>query len=167
MATEAIEQAPAANAEAAPSAKGGRMVLILAIAGVVAGLGVGFFGVGPVLAKKKAATHAAPKKEEKVETAVNHAIENIVLNPAGSGGAHFLMVTATFELKDAAAEEFMKAHEAEIRDRLLALFGKRTVEELTEISARETLKKEVLDVIGPLFPKGAVQKVFFPQFVIQ
>ena len=38
------------------------MVLILAIAGVVAGLGVGFFGVGPVLAKKKATTHAAPKK---------------------------------------------------------------------------------------------------------
>jgi flagellar FliL protein len=168
MATEAIESTEAAAASDAPAKGGGRMVLILAIVGVLAGLGAGFFGVGPILAKKKASTHAAaPKKEEKVEAAVNHAIENIVLNPAGSGGAHFLMVTATFELKDAAAEEFMKAHEAEIRDRLLALFGRRTVDELTEISARENLKKEVLDTISPLFAKGAVQKVFFPQFVIQ
>jgi flagellar protein FliL len=167
MATEAIEQAPDSTADAGTSAKGGRMVLILALVGVVAGLAVGFFGVGPILARRKAATHAVPKKEEKVETAVNHAIENIVLNPAGSGGAHFLMVTATFELRDAGAEEFMKTHEAEIRDRLLALFGKRTVEELTEISAREALKKEVLADIAPLFPKGSVQKVFFPQFVIQ
>jgi flagellar protein FliL len=167
MATQAIDQAPEAAAEAAPAPKGGRTVLILAVAGIVAGLGAGFFGVGPILAKKKAATHAAPKKAEKAEAAINHAIENIVLNPAGSGGAHFLMVTATFELKDAGAEEFMKTHEAEIRDRLLALFGRRTVEELTEISARETLKKEVLDAIAPLFPKGAVEKVFFPQFVIQ
>lgn len=90
-----------------------------------------------------------------------------MLNPAGSGGTHFLMVTATFELKDAAAEEYMKSHEAEIRDRLLALFGRRTVDELTEITARETLKKEVLETISPLFAKGAVRKVFFPQFVIQ
>ena len=167
MATQAIEQQPEAAAEAPAASKGNRSVLILALAGVAAGAAAGLFGVGPVLAKRKDAAPVAAKHEEKPTTSIDHAIENLVLNPAGSGGTRFLMVTATFELKDAAAEEFMKAHEAEIRDRLLALLGRRTVEELTEIDARERLKKEVLDVISPLFPKGAVEKVFFPQFVIQ
>ena len=61
----------------------------------------------------------------------------------------------------------MKDLEAEIRDHILALLGKKTVEELTEIRERELIKKEVLDVVSPLFPKGSVLKVFFPQFVIQ
>ena len=105
MATQAIEQAPEAAAEAATPTKGGRMVLILGVAGVVAGTAVGLFGVGPVLAKRKAAPHAVAKTEDKGTATVTHAIENIVLNPAGSGGTRFLMVTATFELKDGGAEQ--------------------------------------------------------------
>lgn len=138
---------------------------MLAVAGLIAGSGVGLFGVGPVLAKRKAA--APPPKVEEVKSAVTHALENLVLNPAGSGGTRFLMVTAAFELKDAATEQLMKDHEAECRDRILALLGKKTVEELTNPADRETIKKQVLDAVVPVFPKGAVLKVFFPQFVIQ
>jgi flagellar basal body-associated protein FliL len=61
----------------------------------------------------------------------------------------------------------MKDREAEVRDHILALLGKKTVEDLTDINARDLVKKEVLDTIAPLFPKGAVIRVFFPQFVIQ
>jgi flagellar protein FliL len=168
MATEAIEQVPAAE-ETAPAKSGGgsRNMIMLAVAGLIAGSGVGLFGVGPVLAKRKAAHPAAAPKVEEVKSAVTHALENLVLNPAGSGGTRFLMVTAAFELKDAATEQFMKDHEAEIRDRILALLSKKTVEELTEPAERENMKKQVLDVVVPVFPKGAVLKVFFPQFVIQ
>jgi flagellar FliL protein len=166
MATQAIEQAPTVAAEATPPKKG-RGVLILAIAGIAAGAAAGLFGVGPILAKRKAASHAAPKAIEPMTASVTHAIDNIVLNPAGSGGTRFLMVTATFELKDGATEQLMKEHDPEIRDRLLALLGKKTVDDLTEPTLRESIKKEVLDAVSPLFPKGAVLKVFFPQFVIQ
>jgi flagellar protein FliL len=166
MATEAIEQAPAADEAAAPTpASGKRNVLLLALAGVIAGAAVGLFGVGPVLAKRKT-SHPAPKVEEP-RSAVQHSLENLVLNPAGSGGTRFLMVTAAFELKDAAGEQLMKDHEAEIRDRILALLGQKTVEELTEPSQRDLIKKQVLDAVTPVFPKGVVLKVFFPQFVIQ
>jgi flagellar FliL protein len=105
--------------------------------------------------------------DEKAAPAVIHAIENLVLNPAGSGGTRFLMVTATFELKDGGADQVLKDHEAEVRDRILALLGKKTIEDLTDVSQRETIKKEVLDAVMPLFPKDGIRKVFFPQFVIQ
>ena len=168
MATEAIDQVPAAEEEAAPPKTGGasRTMLLLAVAGVIAGSAVGLFGIGPVLAKRRTSAPAAPKVEE-VKSAVTHSLENLVLNPAGSGGTRFLMVTAAFELKDAATEQFMKDHEAEIRDRILALLGKKTVDELTEPGEREAIKKEVLEAVTPIFQKGTVLKVFFPQFVIQ
>jgi flagellar basal body-associated protein FliL len=168
MATQAIEQAPAENAEGAP--KGKRTVLILAIAGVLAGGAAGFLGVGPVLAKRRgpeAPAKARGSEDGEKNTAVIHAIENLVLNPAGSNGTRFLMVTATFELKDGGAEQVMKDHEAEVRDHILALLGKKNIDELTDINQREKIKKEVLDAVSPLMPKDGIRKVFFPQFVIQ
>jgi flagellar FliL protein len=137
---------------------------MLAIAGVIAGSGVGMFGVGPVLAKRRT---APPPKVEEVKSAVVHALDNLVLNPAGSSGTRFLMVTAAFELKDAGTEQIMKDHEAEVRDLILALLGKKTVEELTDPARRDAIKKQVLDAVMPVFPKNTVLKVFFPQFVIQ
>jgi flagellar basal body-associated protein FliL len=167
MATQAIEQVPEID-EAASPAKGKRGVLILAVAGVAAGVAAGLLGAGPVLVKRRAASAAsAPKPVEALATSVNHAIENLVLNPAGSNGTRFLMCTATFQLKDAGTEQLMKEHEAEVRDHILALLGKKSVEELTDITQRERIKTETLNAIAPLFPKGAVLKVFFPQFVIQ
>jgi len=164
MATQAIEQAPAENAEAA-APKGKRTVLLLAVAGILAGGAAGFLGVGPVLAKRRAAAPAV--KHEEPAAAVLHAVDNLVLNPAGSNGTRFLMVTATFEVKDGGAEQVMKDHEAEVRDRILALLGKKTIDEVSDINQREKIKQEVLDAVAPLLPKGAIRKVFFPQFVIQ
>ncbi|HEY4219231.1 MAG TPA: flagellar basal body-associated FliL family protein [Gemmatimonadaceae bacterium] len=167
MATQAIEQAPETAAADTPQ-KGGRSVLILAVAGLAAGAAAGLFGIGPVLAQKRAAMPAPPPKVVEVpSTAVNHPIENLVLNPAGSNGTRFLMVTATFEVKDAAADALMKDHEAEVRDHLLAMLGKKTVDQLTDITQRDGIKTEAMDAVAPLFPKGTVLKVFFPQFVIQ
>jgi flagellar protein FliL len=167
MATQAIENAPAADGAEASPAKGKRTVLILAVAGIAAGTAAGLFGVGPVLAKRRANAPAAAPKTELAAASVNHEVANLVLNPAGSGGTRFLMVTATFQLKDAGTDQLMKDHEAEVRDRILALLGKKTVDDLTDISKRDSMKAEVLGVIVPLFPKGTVLNVFFPQFVIQ
>jgi flagellar FliL protein len=169
MATQAIEQVPEAGAEAAaPAAPGKRNLIILAVAGLVAGAAAGLFGVGPILAKKKASTPAPEHTAEpKNESLVSHNIENIVLNPAGTNGQRFLMVTAAFQLKDASVDALMKEHEAEIRDHMLALLSKKTVEELTDPAMRDPIKKEVLDAVAPMFPKGTVLKVLFTQFVVQ
>lgn len=167
MATQAIETVPEAGDAAPPSPKGKRGVLILAAVGITAGLAAGLFGLGPILAKSRSAAKPAPKTEAAAGAAVSKSIENLVLNPAGSGGTRFLMVTATFELKDGATLQAMKDHEPEVRDRILSLLGKRTVEELSDISQRDAIKQAVLEVVQPLFPKGSVLKVFFSQFVIQ
>jgi flagellar FliL protein len=170
MATQAIDQSDA-GAEAAAAAPAGakKTVMMMAIAGVLAGASVGLFVVGPIVAAKKppAAPAVEKKKDEPVTAAVNHSIENLVLNPAGTGGARFLMVTAVFQLKDGGTEQVMKEHEPEVRDRILSILGKKGLDELSDISKRDEIKKEVLDGVAPLFGKGAIIKLFFSQFVIQ
>jgi len=168
MATEAIATPPVGD-DAAPAKSGKKGIILLALAGLIAGAPTGLFVTGPLLAKRSAsAAHTKPKTEKGLEnSSVTHAIENLVLNPAGSNGTRFLMVSATFELKDTGTENQMKEHDAEVRDHILSILGKKTVDELTDITQREQIKKDVLESVGSLFEKGAVKKVFFGQFVIQ
>ena len=148
------------------------------VAGLAAGGVVGLFILGPTLSHKAEAqastpdaSHAAKKDgaigKETDAPKVLHVVDNLVLNPANSGGTRFLMVNATFELKEVTAEERMKIHDPEIRDVLLALLGAKTVEELADVTKREGLKKEMLAAVQKLFPDAGVTRVYFPQFVIQ
>jgi flagellar FliL protein len=179
-ATEEIADAPSAEgADAAPRKKSLPLLAVIAV-GLIVGGGAGLFVAGPLIAKKLTSRSAATVadstthgegakegKDGKDGTKTMHIVDNLVLNPAQSGGTRFLMVTATFELKDGAAEEAMKSRDAEVRDALLALLGRKTVEQLTDISVRDQIKSEVIASVAPLFPKGSVKRVYFPQFVIQ
>jgi flagellar protein FliL len=98
----------------------------------------------------------------------NYVIGDMVLNPAGSGGTRFLMMSVAFDLKDSASVEKLKTHEAEIRDAMLSVIGARTVEQLADIAARDPLKAEIKTLVGRITKKPkAIKRVNFPQFVIQ
>jgi flagellar FliL protein len=78
------------------------------------------------------------------------------------------MLAAALEFSDAAMVEETKARDAEVRDIVLRVMGARTVEELSEMSNREAIKKELADSLGTLFKKKkAIRRIYFPQFVIQ
>jgi flagellar protein FliL len=97
-----------------------------------------------------------------------YTIGDLVLNPAGSGGTRFLMMSVALDMKDSVAVEALKARDAEIKDAVLALVGGKTVEELAEVSSREPLKVEIRETIGRITKKPKqIKRVSFPQFVIQ
>jgi len=158
--------------------------MIAAVAGLLIGAGAGGFIAGPAIVSRIRGTapaapaaegkHAAAKegeakdgKEAKANEGVLHIIDNLVLNPANSGGTRFLMLTVTLDVKDAATEDALKARDAEVRDIVLAYFGRRTVEQLTDMTQRDSIKKDMLALLNPLFKPGSVKAVYFPQFVIQ
>lgn len=175
---------PTTDATAGASAprKPGAMLIIASLVGglAVGGLG-GTFALGPMLAKKLAApkTAEAATTEEKSDeghgaeggekkAATVHIMENLVLNPAGSNGTRFLMAAVAAEVKDEKVKEELTGRDAELRDAVLRILGERTVEQLADMSLRETLKKQVTDSLNArLSTKGAIKRVYFPQFVIQ
>jgi flagellar protein FliL len=178
------ETKPAAEEGAsAPATGGGKKKLVLIsilVGGLVAGTALGLFVVGPKFVgapEAHAATTDSTEHEDGeaeggedgeggAESSL-HVIENIVLNPARSGGTRFLMMGAAFEAKDGAVVNQLKARDAETRDVVLRVMGAKTVDELAETSNRERLKAELIDSMNVLFKKGAIRRVYFPQFVIQ
>lgn len=97
-----------------------------------------------------------------------YTLSDLVLNPAGSGGTRFLMLSVAFDMKDSTGVEALKKRDAEIKDAVLALVGAKTVEELAEVSSREPLKAEIKAMVGKITKKPkAIKRVSFPQFVIQ
>lgn len=188
------QQVAPAEGEEAPAKSGPKgVVLIGALLGSLAiGAAAGLFAIGPMAARKagyvvtvsdSAAAHGEGGEGDATGhgaegeggeggeggAAANlHLIDNLVLNPAGSGGARFLMLSAAIELRQASQIEELKARDAETRDLVLRVMGARTVEELAELSNREPLKQELADSLGAFFKdRKAIRRVYFPQFVIQ
>jgi flagellar protein FliL len=97
-----------------------------------------------------------------------YTLSDLVLNPAGSGGTRFLMLSVALDMKDSSAVEALKARDSEIKDAVLALVGGKTVEQLAEVSSREPLKVEIRELVGRITKKPkSIKRVSFPQFVIQ
>ncbi|MHB0949220.1 MAG: flagellar basal body-associated FliL family protein [Gemmatimonadaceae bacterium] len=158
-----------------PTRSGKRLIAALALAGLLLGGGGGFFLFAPAGHSTAGEAHGAEGPDSlasRVQGAgtadgVTVSLENIVVNPAATNGTRFLLVSAAFEVRDATTEAAFHTHELEIRDRVVAYLGSKTIPELTNPAQRDSLKAEILARIAPLFPANTVQRVHFPQFVIQ
>ena len=126
---EAAGQAPAG----APAAKGpNKLVLPLVVAVMtVAGAAVGMVVIAPMLAADRAPIQAGLESPEPTEgeggehggaeKGPTFKIDNLIVNPAGSQGSRFLMVSVAVETPDAKMEETLRHQESQIRDVVIAL----------------------------------------------
>ena len=174
------EPAPDQTAEAAPTGGKAKLPMIAMIAvGLAIGGGTGAAFVGPMVAKKMGKApeaHAAEGAEaagghepegEPGPAAPVHLMENLVLNPAGSGGSRFLLLSVAIEAGSSTMEADMTARDAELRDIILTSLGTKTVDQLTDIANREGIKSEVHAAIAARFGKSSIKRLYFPQFVVQ
>lgn len=174
----------------APATGGGlkaRLPLIAMIAvGLAVGGGTGATVLGPLVARKlgRAPAHAdttaadstAADSLAQAEGAEGDAgagapsvtlLENLVLNPAGSGGSRYLLLSVAIEAANATSTADFTARDAELRDIILTALGSKTVDQLTDISTREGIKTELQAAITARFGKASVKRLYFPQFVVQ
>ena len=157
------------------------ILLGITVVALAAGVALGTLVLGPKLAsaKKTGAVAAAAKgasgegksgKQEgrgKEEKAAVYRIENVIVNPSGSEGSHFLMATVAISLRDAKEEEVLKAREDELRDRVISVLEKQTLESLSAAGARDTLRGRIATALSPVTGSVDPSRIFLPQFVIQ
>jgi len=179
---------PDPQTEADAPAPGGfkaKLPLIALVAvGLAVGGGTGAKLIGPMMAKKmgrgssaaqESASHAADSAATADSTEKGgangtpsvHLLENLVLNPSGSGGSRFLLLSVAIETNAASTATDFQARDAELRDIILTALGGKTVDQLTDITTREGIKTELQTAIGSRFGKNAVKRLYFPQFVVQ
>lgn len=189
------EAQPAADAAEAPKKAKLPMLIGMVAVGLAVGGGTGAAVIGPMVAKKMGKTtpivaaeggdghaaeggDAAPAeggenvggeagKEGGAAEVAPHLLDNLVLNPANSGGSRFLLLTVSIETHQATALEQFKTRDAELRDIVLTTLGTKSVEQLTDITKRDEFKTEVMAAIDARFGKKTVKSLYFPQFVVQ
>jgi flagellar FliL protein len=164
-------------ADAAPAKPGKLPLIVAAVVSLAIGAGVGTVVLGPRVAPGPAsAEHGEDSAKAVKEPGAEHeeglaapmyAIENIVLNPAGTNGSRYLLLTVALVLGDASGEATARARDIEVRDRIVALLATQTVEDLVDPAQRDSLKARIQQSITPLFPAGTVRRVLLPQFVVQ
>lgn len=177
-----------ATPAAAPAkSKKSLLLVVIIVAGVVLGGGAGAFLAGPLLAggpppagqndssgaggddasNGGEADEAAGRDGKKGAPPVVHLVDNLVLNPAQSGGSRFLLLSVAFAVKDDATAKVLADRDPELRDVIIRYFGARTVDELVDISQRDAMKVQLRATLVERFGKGSVRDVYLPQFVIQ
>jgi flagellar FliL protein len=164
------------------------MLIGMVAVGLAVGGGTGAALLGPMVAKKmgkvtpivasadgahgeEAAAaeggHGKEGKEGEAAQSAIHVLDNMVLNPAGSGGSRYLLLTVAIEVGSPAALESFKARDAELRDIVLTTLGTKQVEQLTDMATREQFKTEIIKAIDERIGKNSVKRIYFPQFVVQ
>lgn len=152
---------------------------LVALAGVAAGAGAGVFVIGPMMGPDSGADSAdsgggghggdggGGHGADSGGDAALYAIDNLVVNPAGSQGTRFLVVGLAVRLTNGSTSSALQARDPEIRDALLGLLASKTVDELSDQGARDSLKAQVKSAVEAVIGKGTVASILIPQFVLQ
>jgi len=129
---------------------------------VVAKVASGEYG-----AKKDGYGRGGGERGEAAAGAEVYRVENLVLNPANSGGTRFLVATLALQVADSTASAGLAERDAEVRDAVLRVLGAKTVTELADMASRPALKQELVGAVDSVFGGATVSAVYLPQFVIQ
>lgn len=96
-----------------------------------------------------------------------HLIENIIVNPAGTGGRRFLSTSIGFELSSPEATSAFETREAVVRDALITILSSQSIPELSDFKQREKLRRLIQLRVEKLLETDQIAAVYFTEFVLQ
>lgn len=177
VATNKAAQASAAEETPAEPKKRKPLPKPLIIAGVLIVQIIGAYFLQKTLLFKDvtAAAHHEEKKEEHKkgkpgeEEATSSVVmlDEIVVNPAHSGGRRYLAVTLGFQTSVPEAEKLFEKNKPIIRDALISLLSSKELEKLADISYRDSLKFEIKEGVNRQLRDSVVSQVVFSSYVLQ
>ncbi|MDZ4700631.1 MAG: flagellar basal body-associated FliL family protein [Rhodothermales bacterium] len=94
-------------------------------------------------------------------------LTDIIVNPADSNGRRLLMVSLGIESIEPTLLESITAREMVVRDTIIKILGRRTVEDLAAIEQRNVIKGELLQAVNGVLTEGQISRLYFTQYVLQ
>jgi flagellar FliL protein len=107
------------------------------------------------------------EEDEPIEYGEFVQIDGLVVNPAGTGGARYLMVSIGLEAADAAVLEEVGTKDIVVRDAIISHLSGKTIETLADISNRDGIKEEIRALINEIVSEGEIDRLYFTQFMLQ
>lgn len=127
-------------------------------------------------AKKPEAEKKKPEKKEEKKSEGGHgeggggnvyAIEDIVVNPAGTGGSRFLSVSFGFAVESPSLAKEMEEREAQVRDVLITILSSKTVADLTDPKQKEVMRLQIKKRLSQVLETEELTGVYYTDFVLQ
>ncbi|MBK6766410.1 MAG: flagellar basal body-associated FliL family protein [bacterium] len=94
-------------------------------------------------------------------------LDEIIVNPAGTGGRRFLSTIVGFSLKDPKMEAGISEKMPLIRDAAISLLSSKSLDQLASLAYRDTLRSELQASVNGIMAKQVVKGVVFSTYVLQ
>ncbi len=120
-------------------------------------------GHGGAKEKKESGKHGEGKGGESLV----YKVENIVVNPAGTGGSRFLSVSFGIDLKTEELLAEVESHAVQVRDALITVLSSKTVADLTDPKQKELMRLQIRKRLEQLLGSTDIAGVYYTDFVLQ
>lgn len=94
-------------------------------------------------------------------------VNDLIINPAATGGRRHLMVSLGLEYHNPLVAEELARRDPQIRDNLITLLGGQEVSVLADIKYREDIRRSLLKAINYYLTEGKVERLYFVKYVFQ
>ncbi len=94
-------------------------------------------------------------------------LDEIIVNPAGTGGRRFLSTIVGFSLKNPKSAASLEAQMPMVRDAAITLLSSKSLDQLASIAYRDTLRAELVATVNGLVKEKPVTGVVFSTYVLQ
>jgi flagellar FliL protein len=157
---------PKADTAAAPKGSKNKLLVMIAMALLVIGIGGGaaWYFMQP---KPAGTTH----KTTKAEPPEYVPIESFTVNLQPENGDQYLQIQFTLQVANQKEGELIKANMAKVRSRVLLLLSGKKASEITTVEGKRQLANEIIAALKqPFVDKGEPQQVndvLYTAFIIQ
>ena len=93
--------------------------------------------------------------------------EDVIVNPAQTQGKRLLLSSVGFDLGSEENKTAMTDKKIPLRDMIISILSSKTVDQLNNISYRDSIKEEISKTVKTLIPGLKVNQVYFSKYVIQ
>lgn len=150
--------------------KGKRWLIPVVVAVLAGSAGAAAFTQNDALRQSVglAADSTAAEAEAPVEYGEFFEMPGIVVNPRGTDGRRYFMVKVGVEAKEMETLDRLDVLGPAATDAVIDLMSKQGVEELSDISRRDSLKEAIRTRFNDLLgDDGPVSRIYFTQYVLQ
>jgi len=157
-----------ADPDDAPKKNGPLAPILALVVGVAATFGLTQFGPLAGILGTAPAAAAVADTAPPVEYGEFTELDGIVVNPRGTDGRRYFMVKVGVEAEDAKTLARLDVLRPAAVDAVIGLLSEQSVETLTDITKRDSLKTQILDRFNEMLgEEGPVSRIYFTQYVLQ
>lgn len=115
------------------------------------------------------ADHSASKPQAHVpglkEIPVDFA--SLVVNLSGSGGSRYLRTTIVVASSDSKLGEYLKEHDAPLKDAAITILSAQTPESIETASGKDIVRRQLIRNFNNILGEDVIGSVYFKEFVVQ